>query len=349
MKKIKEFARDIKSHFTLTKCAGFKGFDGFCVILDTFHCKMKFHTKPKEYFELDFQNKSDRVRRYYLNAYWRYTQYGRVKTTGKGYYKKSVQYNTFKDMLGRDFLVIEETSLEDFLLFVKRQDRVLFKPNFGSCGRGIFTARYSDGEDTLTEIYDKLIFESINANNPRHRGTICEGFIVQHPELARLYPDSVNTVRVLTLNNGREVKLIAATLRMGNGENVFDNLSAGGIGASVDLETGVLYTFGMDFDKNRYVCHPETGTQIIGFRVPHWEKLVSLIKEAGTRIPEFAVVGWDIAITEQEPVFIEFNGSSGTNIVQFFDQIPKGKEIMEYIKKHGKKGRNATKNPLRKY
>ncbi len=56
-----------------------------------------------------------------------------------------------------------------------------------------------------------------------------------------------------------------------------------------------------------------------GFKVPSYDKAVSLVKKVHPLIPHFRLVSWDIAIdNEGEPVLIEANmRKGGINLNQF--------------------------------
>ncbi len=54
-------------------------------------------------------------------------------------------------------------------------------------------------------------------------------------------------------------------------------------------------------------------------------------KKAHLLMPESAVLGWDVAFTDNGPIIIEVNGAPGPNIHQFADKKPKGRPIMEFI------------------
>lgn len=66
---------------------------------------------------------------------------------------------------------------------------------------------------------------------------ILEEIVVQHPEMARMCPTSVNTCRIATLLGDKKQGIVYAFLRIGNGK-VMDNVDCGGMAARIDLESG---------------------------------------------------------------------------------------------------------------
>ena len=106
----------------------------------------------------------------------------------------------------------------------------------------------------------------------------------------------------------------------------------------VDIATGIISTFGKDFKLNSYAYHPVSGVKIIGFQIPHWDEAINLIKTAHKRVPQCALYGWDIAITEDGVDIVEANCHPGSRIMQAMDGIPKGKTLLPMMKKDHMKG-----------
>ena len=42
-----------------------------------------------------------------------------------------------------------------------------------------------------------------------------------------------------------------------------------------------------------------------------WEEVLTMLEKAAARVPQIGYVGWDVAITEYEPVIIEGNNDGG--------------------------------------
>lgn len=133
--------------------------------------------------------------------------------------------------------------------------------------------------------------------------------------MARLHPDSVNTLRIFTVRIDSEIRVAAAALRMGNGGSYIDNYSAGGIVGSVDVHTGLVIAAGEDMYGKRYAYHPYTNEQIVGFKIPNWEAVIATVIEAAKEAP-IAYIGWDVAIRDIDCVIIEANYRPMVNVVQ---------------------------------
>ena len=94
-----------------------------------------------------------------------------------------------------------------------------------------------------------MIFEKIP------EPSVCEEFICQHEKISALSPDSVNTIRIVSLWEPDGVKIISATLRTGGRAGVsVDNLKKDGVGAQIDIATGIVSTNGFDYNdrQNRW-------------------------------------------------------------------------------------------------
>lgn len=150
-------------------------------------------------------------------------------------------------------------------------------------------------------------------------------------------PNSVNTIRIMSLCDGNNVKIISAAMRTATDNKVCDNLSAGGLGAAVDVETGIIFSTGSDVEKNKYFYHPVTNTQIVGFKIPFWEEAKAMVKEGAMLVKDTAIVGWDVAISPNGPRLIEANNRPAGRPAQVSSGKPCGEEIINYINKNWRK------------
>ena len=128
----------------------------------------------------------------------------------------------------------------------------------------------------------------------------------QHHSLALFHPGSLNTLRVITLRLNDTLRLIAATLRMGNGSHV-DNGHAGGLLCGVDIDSGALTGFACDVLFRKYDRHPLTGAAFAGSFVA-FAKTKELALAVHARLPYFDVLSCDIAVLDNgEPCLVEVN------------------------------------------
>ena len=290
-------------------------------ILDYFHCRRKYKCNLDEYLKYKFYNYKHRYRKnFILNKH-------RIKylniNIGPFTLSKYVFYNYIPDLYAREIIFAPKCGEDAFVAFLQKHKKIILKPDMGSLGKDVRLLEYTD--ETAAREY----FRSIAPG----QYTLCEEFIRQHPVLNQLNPYSVNTIRITTLLLDGEVELLTATLRCGAEKDcITDNLSRGGIGAQVDVETGIITSFGKDFEMKAYSHHPASGVQIIGLQIPHWDQAVELVKTAHKRLPQCTLYGWDIAITEDGVGIVEANSKPGCKNMQIIDGVPRGHKLLPLLK-----------------
>lgn len=220
---------------------------------------------------------------------------------------KSDFYKKFDKYLKRGWFDIRQHSVEEFKTFLSDKEKVITKPLDLSCGRGIHM--YIPERHDASKLYDTLM---------RQKAYLVEEVVEQCDEMNSLSRSSVNTVRLVTIVNGSKVTIVAGCVRMSRGDKVVDNFNSGGLGAILDTNTGILVTDGYDKWRDTYVRHPATGTVIKGFKVPMWEEVKQLVKEAALVVPQVRYVGWDVAISKKYgPLLIEGNTFPGQDVTQY--------------------------------
>ena len=189
-------------------------------------------------------------------------------------------------------------------------DRLFAKPQAGAQGSG--TSIVEVGPET----YDGL---------SALRGCILQPLVVNHPDLARLYPGALNTIRLDTYRDataGPDGAWVhdGAALRMGIGDMVVDNWAAGGLVIGVDIETGRLYRRAVR--KTRYCDHggfdrhPDTGVVFEGYPLPFWPEVRALTVAAAEAAWPLRTLCWDVAITPEGPILVEANDHWSVNMLQ---------------------------------
>lgn len=210
------------------------------------------------------------------------------KTVSKTVYhrlkNKVATLQLFSKYVHRNYIYVPNTSFDRFESFVSSKDCIA-KPLLGMKGEGVFKIE-KNANTNLRELYaycfknNMLVEECVRS---------CE-------EIEEFHPQSLNTIRVVTISNGGKCELLGAMLRMGIKDNVVDNSSAGGVVAPIDINLGKVMTLGVDKKGNQYEKHPDSGKMIKGFIVPHWDNIVRLCKELPALLPELVFAGWDIAV-----------------------------------------------------
>lgn len=228
-------------------------------------------------------------------------------------------------------------SFEEFEDFLSRHDSFVVKPQIGLGGNDVSKVKRSDIQD------EKAYFEKL-----KEQQAIVEQLIVQDPRWAALSPDSVNTIRIMTVAVDGKSEVIFACARVGNGSNITDNFSHGGMGVMVDMEHGVLKGWGVDKKLNESPCSV-TGVAFDGFPIPYWKEIQEMVLEAALVDERVHMVGWDVAITPDGPLLIEGNRSPGFDVVQVVKRSGAKymvedalKKVRAYYKKTGRQNPAAV-------
>lgn len=157
----------------------------------------------------------------------------------------------------------------------------------------------------------------------------CEEFFTQTGPLGEVNPTSVNTVRIVTLNDCKNIHIMVAFVRFGGKGAVVDNFHSQGFGCEVDIETGIIVSGGVDKQGKRIYVHPASGKIVCGIQIPQWEKVKSMAKEAAWVHPEIGLTGWDFAVSGDQINIIEANelpnfgiqGRTGRGVLPEYQKI----------------------------
>lgn len=215
-------------------------------------------------------------------------------------------YIAYKRFYKRDVVGCHNTNdKETFIDFISRHDVFIFKPINEHSGHGIKIMHSS-------AINPEIFFtEKIKMG-----GFVLEELIQQGMELAAIHPQSINSVRVVTFVINGDVKIIGATLRIGCGNSYVDNAGSGGMFASVDIINGIIQTDAINYKGEHFNFHPNTGIQIVGFKLPQWSEALILINEMATNIEGTTLISWDIAYSDKGWVMVEANDNGAWGILQ---------------------------------
>ncbi|MFC6489434.1 sugar-transfer associated ATP-grasp domain-containing protein [Nitratireductor sp. GCM10026969] len=205
---------------------------------------------------------------------------------------------------------------------LNRTGRFIIKPTLGSKGRSIHMCR---GREEI---------ESYCGED-----AIATTFVAQADYAQAIFPESLNTMRVLMMRDVDGGPFIAvATHRFGTKNSApVDNFSAKGLVAKIDRETGQLDRAITIEDANKVVFHdrhPETQAAIAGTILPRWDEVRSLVNTLGAAFPYLVYVGWDIAITTDGPVVIEGNAHPSLRFFQFYDCLLDDPQLRRAFSRH---------------
>lgn len=166
-----------------------------------------------------------------------------------------------------------------------------------------------------------------------HGAYIFQERVHQSAGMNVLNPSAINTYRIVTINKNGVPYVLTSLLRVGTEKtgNV-DNWAAGGLAIGLQ-ENGFLKkygyykpVFGLKTD-----IHPDTNVVFEQFKAPGYQEALNLACDAHKAFYGVRAIGWDIAISESGPVFIEGNDNWEISLNQATDR-PLRKDWEEAIR-----------------
>ena len=203
----------------------------------------------------------------------------------------------FDKYLNRDWMFIDGNNFDEFKKFTEKHNIFIAKPNDLSCGKGVRKVKIEDQD--LKEVYDDLF---------NTKTYLIEEVATQHEDMNKLHPDSVNTVRIVTIVSDYGIpSVVACVVRIGTNHHVVDNFNSGGITAMIDLKTGKICSNAINTEGEIFENHPTTGVKLIDFQIPLFEEIKKMVTEASLVIKEERLIGWDVCVGPKKPCLIEAN------------------------------------------
>jgi alpha-L-glutamate ligase-like protein len=201
----------------------------------------------------------------------------------------------------------------------ERTDFVI-KPNRGSAGRGVLVITGRDADDYLRHSGERLRRDGLR----QHLSDILSGMyslggrpdraiIQQRIRLHRCFDGiayrGIPDVRVVLYRNEPAMAMLRLPTRASNGRA---NLHQGGIGAGIDLDSGL--TLHAVQNDRAIDIHPDTGRRLVNQRVPRWREVLGMARRVA-RAVGLGYVGVDIVIDAHEgPMLLEANARPGLAI-----------------------------------
>lgn len=262
-----------------------------------------------DYFEYEFWRKSNYERKEYVTMLdaKRITKYfnkGRIEL-----FNDKEKFNKFfaKYHKLKDWYFPSDKTEDDFVEWVESCNYDIWvKPNLGASGVGIYKP------DVETEAKIRELYREISKSD----SLFCEERFHQTGILNELNPSSLNTIRVYTLKVGNDIKIMSAGVRIGGGDAIVDNIHSGGMAANIDIETGIVTDAGYNLKGDRYLFHPKSKRLIPGTRVPRWNEILDMCKEASAEVSDVGFIGWDVAVSEEMVCLVEGNNGGNFDLPQ---------------------------------
>ena len=195
----------------------------------------------------------------------------------------------------------------DFLKKISNLGECFFKPTVDSCsGQGCRLLNIKNGIDKKTEQEIVDIFSNDKRDWVVQERQNC------HETIRKIYPNSVNTFRVITYRWKNDFRCLPAIMRIGRGGANVDNAHAGGIFIAIN-DDGCLHKMAFTEFKEVFLKHPDTGIVFDGYKIDNFPRVLISAKKCHAMLPQFGCVNWDFTINENgSPVLIEANVRAGS-------------------------------------
>lgn len=190
-------------------------------------------------------------------------------------------------------------TFEEATTILKQKGSFIIKPSLGTmCGKGVKKYVLRDGGDVSSKWFSE-VFEGATNN------FIAQEILMQHPDISRLNPTSLNCCRITSIFiNG--VYTYGAMLKIGKNGAHIDNWNSGYLVGIKD--DGMVKEKGWD-DKLNPVYKTDNGIAFNSVQYPRFQELLKSIEGYHKKyFPQCGIVGWDVVIDNQNnPKVIEAN------------------------------------------
>ena len=296
------------------------------IFFDMVNCTMRYGSGYNDYVIFEFWDLNHKQRDTYLTRMRskKFIMFMNDHDYAHYFDNKNEFNEKFKDYIGRQVIDLETATDDDVREFFNTREKFFAKLKDLSCGIGcelLLKENYEDADAFVAYVKEKGF-------------ATLEDVIENHPDIAKIYPFSVNTMRMITLVDAEgKAHCIYSVFKMGINGRVVDNY---GLHGPVDLETGEFLFPAHSGDTTagrHYTEHPYSHTPLLGYRVPFIKEAVEMVEKAALVVPEMRYVGWDVAITPNGPAIIEGNNYCAHDFWQLPGQTPGGIGIIPTLKK----------------
>lgn len=232
------------------------------------------------------------------------------------------------------------SSFNELINYIRSGHAVIFKPIEGDGGEGIFLCKYKDQHFYWNQVVvdENVLLSKLSTLNYYFISDV----LVQHDYSNKIYPKSVNTIRILTMKDPHsgEPFIAVAAHRIGNDRSQpVDNCAKGGFTSKIDINTGILgkavQTY---FDGDApvwYSIHPDTGGQVEGIAIPNWEFIKIKAIELARNFSFLEYIGWDIVVLPDGDITVlEANDGADLKLHQVHEPLLKDERIKAFYSFH---------------
>ena len=214
----------------------------------------------------------------------------------------------------------ETPSWDDVVELLKEKKILALKLITGSLGRGFYKLEYKNQKIFIND-HENNEEEFISFLSSLSNYVITE-YLSTHPDLARIWPKTANTLRYLAGCVDGEWRMIKSFIRFGSNQSgVVENFNAGGVLCYVD-SNGFFnggYVVGREGKKLRPFSvekHPDSN-EILNGHIPCWDKVVKCAEGIERLLPQMKYLGFDFVVTDKDEVkLLEINSLTSLDSLQ---------------------------------
>lgn len=203
---------------------------------------------------------------------------------------------------------------------VDRLETVVVKPRDRSHGANVRVVETTQDGYAITG-ESRYVVDSPSALSRQFSDGIVTAFVEQAAYAREIYPESANSIRIMTMidPDTGEPFIATASHRFGTAQSKpVDNAAQGGLSTGIDVDTGTLeetLQFSRDGTRTRRY-HPDTGTEIPGTRIPEWATIAAEIREMARYLaPLTPYIGWDVLVTDHDGSFRVLEANSAPDVI----------------------------------
>lgn len=149
-------------------------------------------------------------------------------------------------------------------------------------------------------------------------GYLFQRRVQSHPMLARAFGETLSSARLLMLLDAGGASLESAVVKIPRAASIADNYwRPGNMLGSLDAQGRVRRVVsGVGEDLALHDAHPDTGLRLVDLALPDWGAALALCAKAANAFPGVRTQSWDVALTPEGPVLLEFNFGGDLNLHQ---------------------------------
>ena len=255
------------------------------IFFDIIKCANKYKSNPKDYIVFEMYKLNDKQRATIITNGIN-NKLIKKNNNDTTVFDNKIDFNKkFHKYLLRDWLSLNDYN--EFIDFTKKHSTIIAK-----------TANHDSEveEITINEKNSKKIYNKLQ----EEQKVLIEEKATQCKELASLNPSSLNTMKIITINN----KIVAAYLIVGNSKDINNQNKEKELIAPINIETGIIDYPATNNEGKVFERHPITSELILWFQIPKWPRIVRYIERISREVSDANYICWNICLGEKDPFII---------------------------------------------